>query len=117
MAVSAVDLVFVGFDMGSESHDSAAIGFFEINDRMEAEVARVFMSAQPQADYETWRAKTDPLSVVQQGTQVDLEDYHALIDLDPDSILARDLKLDHIRRFAGAHGHSQYDHWARREER
>lgn len=82
----------------------------------EAAVIRTGPPARENVNYEAWRQKTDPLSRVNPGDQVDLEDYHTLIDLDPESILARDLKLDHIRRFAGSYGHSQYDHWARREE-
>lgn len=60
--------------------------------------------------YSDWRRQTDPLSALTQAQPEELE-YDKLVENDPESILARDMKLDHIRRFAGAYGHSRYDSW------
>lgn len=70
------------------------------------------INLQPTTDYATWRAKTDPLSKPQSPEEFDFEDYYELSARDPDSILARDLKLEHIRRFGPQ---STYEVWAKKE--
>lgn len=71
---------------------------------------------EPVETYEYYLEQTKTNGKQRMAEPLEELSYAEMTRNDPESILARDMRLDHIRAYAGTYGHSIYDSWWRSKD-